>query len=172
MELIEESEFEAPVEVELMTTTAPDLMRVGELIQSMAGEAGFEVSVESMEATTSIDTAVAGDFDIWLIGFGSGPDPDTPLFRMNHTEGSSNGSGIGLGPLDDEIDEQLEATRVEFDQDARIELLREPLELLAERRNIIYLYHPSHNLGARADLTGLDLKTNGQPDFAQVGFDG
>ena len=170
-ELIAEAGFDAPVEISLLTSTDPDVQRVAELIQSMAGEAGFEVSVDAMESTTAIDTAGEGDFDTWLIGFGSGPDPDAPLHRYHHSEGTTN-YGIGVGPTDDEIDELLDATRAETEEADRVELLREPLELIAERRSIIYLYHPSHNLGARSDLTGLDLKPNGNPEYDQVGFSG
>lgn len=168
MELIEESDYDAPIEVDLMVSTDPDRMRIAELTQSMAAEAGFEVNVRSLEATTTIDEATAGDYEMWLIGFGGGPDPDTALYRMNHSQGGSNDSGVGFTDIDDEIDAALDATRTEPDQDARIELFREPLELIAERRAIIYLYHPSQIVGARDHLTGIELRPNGV-DFAQVG---
>lgn len=167
-QLIEESDYDPPIAVDLIVTTGRDNQRVGELVQSMAEEAGFEVNLEVMEATTAIDQMVEGDYEMFYLGFGSGPDPDTAVYRMNHSEGGSNDSGVGAGPLDDQIDEALDEARTTFDQDERMELLREPLELILERRAIIYLFHPSHIVGASGDLEGVELTPGGAPDFRRV----
>lgn len=167
-QLIAESSYDPPVEVDLMVTTDPDAQRTGELVQSMAEEVGFDVNVRVLEATTAIDELVAGDYEMFLVGFGSGPDPDTAIYRMNHSEGGSNDSGVGAGPLDDQIDQGLDHARTAFEEDERIERLREPLELILERRAIIYLYHPSHIVGVSADLANTELTPGGMPDFRDL----
>jgi peptide/nickel transport system substrate-binding protein len=171
-QLIEESDYDAPVEVDLMVTTGRDNQRVGELIQAMTEEAGFAVNLRVLEATTAIDQMVEGEYEMIYLGFGSGPDPDTAVYRMNHSEGGSNDSGVGAGPLDGQIDESLDRARTTFDQDERVELLREPLELILERRAIIYLFHPSHIVGTSGDLEGVELTPGGAPDFRKVRFTG
>lgn len=167
-QLLEEAGVDTPVPVDLTVSSTPDAQRTGELIQAMAGEAGFDVSVQAMEATTAIDQGVAGDFDTWLIGFGTGPEPDGGIYRFHHTEGGTNAAGIGLGETDGDIDAALDAARQTDDIDERIAAYSEALALIGERRNIIFLYHPSHFVGANADLEGTELLPGGMADFSRL----
>jgi len=60
----------------LLSTNAPIDLRVAEVIQSMAGEAGFEVKIQANEANTLVAAASKGDFQSTIVIWSGRPDPD------------------------------------------------------------------------------------------------
>ena len=58
--LLKEAGVATPVPVSLMVANSPDARQVGEIIQSMASEAGFEVKITSSEYASALATATRG----------------------------------------------------------------------------------------------------------------
>ena len=63
-QLIAESGVKTPIELPLMVEASSQTIRLGEVIQAMAKEAGFAVKVQPTEFTTALDRADAGDYDV------------------------------------------------------------------------------------------------------------
>ena len=57
-------------------TNSPTDVQVGEVVQSMAAEAGFEVTLNKGEAVTQTSTATRGDYQAYLVIWSGRPDPD------------------------------------------------------------------------------------------------
>jgi peptide/nickel transport system substrate-binding protein len=88
--LLREAGLTAPVVVNLMVANSPDMRQVGEVIQSMAREAGFDVRIQATEFATSLSTAEKGDYEAYIVGWSGRPDPDGNLFSFVTSRGPLN----------------------------------------------------------------------------------
>ncbi|MDP9444731.1 MAG: ABC transporter substrate-binding protein [Actinomycetota bacterium] len=166
--LLEEAGVETPVQVSITLSTDPVTLQLGQVIQEMAKEAGFEVKVEPTEFVTSLDLADQGRFDTFQIGWSGRIDPDGNIFDFHHSEGALNYSGAH----DPEVDRRLEQARSTIDTAGREELYAEVIDLILQRRNIIYLYHQNLFTGTSADVVGLDFYGDGLLRLKTAGFAG
>jgi peptide/nickel transport system substrate-binding protein len=164
--LLAEAGVQTPVPVQLMLSTDPVTLRLGQVIQTMAGEAGFEVDVQPTEFVTSLDLADQGEFDTFQIGWSGRIDPDGNLFNFHHTNGNLNYSGAS----DPEIDELLEAGRTTTDMAERQEIYAEVIQAIRDRKNIVYLYHQNLFTGADADIVGFEFFGDGLLRLKTAGF--
>ena len=73
-----------------MVPNQPDVKQVAEVLQAMSAEAGFDLKIRLAEFTTSLDEAVKGNFQIYLIGWSGRLDPDQNV--INHL-------GCGTAPF-------------------------------------------------------------------------
>lgn len=167
-QLLEEAGVETPVSVELMVANDTESVRLGEIIQSMAREAGFDVSVAPTEFASSLDEATAGNFELYQVGWSGRIDPDGNTHVFHHTDGTLNYSGAS----DEEIDELLDRGRAVTDDAERREIYAEVVDAVRERRNIIYLYHEGLFTGANNDVSGFEVYGDGLPRLKNVSIGG
>jgi peptide/nickel transport system substrate-binding protein len=165
-ELLDEAGVDTPIPVELMVSTGTENVRLGELIQSMAEEAGFDVSVRATEFATSLDEADTGNYEIYQVGWSGRIDPDGNTHAFHHTTGSLNYSGVSDADVDDLLDEARQVT----DEEERHQLYAELVDRVLERRNIIYLYHQNLFVGADAAIAGFEFYPDGLPRLKTTGF--
>ena len=156
-ELLAEAGYSAPVPVELMVGNNPQSVRVGEVIQSLAGEAGFEVSVRATEFATALDLQEQGEYDAFQIGWSGRIDPDGNIHQFHTCEGALNETGY----CDPAVDEALNAARAVSDSEERFQLYKGAgLEYLPDR-HIIYLYHQNLFFPHTSALTGFQAYPDG-----------
>jgi len=167
-QLLEEAGVQTPVPVSLMLSTDPVTLRLGQVIQEMAKEAGFDVTVKPTEFVTSLDVADRGNFDTFQIGWSGRIDPDGNIFDFHHSEGALNYSGAH----DPQIDGLLEDARTTTDAAQRADIYAEALDLIQQRRNIIYLYHENLFTGSKADVVGMEFYGDGLLRLKSAGFAG
>jgi peptide/nickel transport system substrate-binding protein len=167
-ELLKEAGVQTPVPVSLMLSTDPVTLRLGQVLQEMVKEAGFDLKVEPTEFVTSLDLADQGKFDTFQIGWSGRIDPDGNIFDFHHSEGALNYSGAS----DPEIDQLLEEARTVTDTEERKQLYAEALDLIQKRRNIIYLYHENLFTGTKADVVGMEFYGDGLLRLKNAGFAG
>src|SRR5690606_17218459 len=74
--IIEESGATMPVPIEIMYPSRPDAQKTVEVIQQMANEAGFDVTLKPLEFLSALEAGRAGDFEASLIGWSGRTDPD------------------------------------------------------------------------------------------------
>ena len=68
--------------VTLMTTTVPEMMRAAQVIQAMAAEAGFDITIQATESGAAIQASVDGQFELYLNGWSGRTDPDGNLYNF------------------------------------------------------------------------------------------
>ena len=148
--LLKQSGATLPVKITLVAPNNPDLQQVGEVIQSMAGEAGFEVTLRSMEFASSLQAGYRGDFQAYNIAWSGRIDPDGNLWPFLHTGGTFNYGHYDSPAMDDLLDR----ARLTTNMDERKALYRQVVEL--ERRDLplIYLWTPKNVVGMRKQVTG------------------
>ena len=157
--LIAESGVKTPIEVPLMVEASSQTIRLGEVIQAMAKEAGFAVKVQPTEFTTALDRADAGDYESLNVGWSGRVDPDGNLFNHQSSTGPLNYAGAA----DKSIDDQLNAARAESDPEQRKALYRKILADVRARRSTIVLYHDKLVLGTRQGISGVEMRADGLP---------
>jgi peptide/nickel transport system substrate-binding protein len=169
-QLVQQSGVKTPIPVKLLVQADSQQERLAQVIQAMAGEAGFAVKVEPSEFTTALDRGDQGDFDVFSIGWSGRIDPDGNLFNQQQSEGALNYGG----EANPAVDKGLAEGRTTSDTAKRREIYQQLVGTLLRDRNIIYLYHDQLFTGSRNDVAGVEVRPDGLPrlSFATVGSGG
>jgi len=123
------------LEVQVPNTTVP--LQLMQVIQSMAAEAGINISLTSKEFATLLADQSAGDYQASQIGWSGRVDPDGNIHQFVTTDAGINDSHFS----DPEIDRLLNAARASTDSDVRAESYDAARAILNEELPIVYLYH-------------------------------
>jgi peptide/nickel transport system substrate-binding protein len=144
--------------VNLMIPNNPDLRQVGEVIQSMARESGFDVRLQATEFASALQAAARGDFEAFLVGWSGRSDPDGNIYSFATCKGGQNDGRY----CDAEVDRLLDEARAVPDAVQRIAIYRKVAALYLERdRGRIYLWHRKNLFAHSARLQGLRLVPDG-----------
>ncbi|TPG59078.1 ABC transporter substrate-binding protein [Roseomonas nepalensis] len=156
--LLREAGVRTPVTVDLMVPNSPETRQAAEVMQSMVGEAGFDLRIVATEFASSLAAGVRGDFQAYLIAWSGRPDPDGNVWTFLHSRGAQN-DGKYANP---EVDALLDQTRTESEPDKRRALYAEAFRIaLTTDRARLYLWHPKVIMAYAARLQGLALLPDG-----------
>ncbi|WP_137178132.1 ABC transporter substrate-binding protein [Roseomonas sp. AR75] len=149
--LLREAGVTGPLQLEMTVPNNPDLRQVGEVVQAMAREAGFEISLRAMEFASSLQAAQRGDFQLYLVGWSGRTDPDGNIHAFMHTRGGQN-DGKYSNP---EVDRLLDAARLEGDVAKRRDLYRQAMEIaIAQDMGRMFVWHRKNIMIHSARLQG------------------
>jgi peptide/nickel transport system substrate-binding protein len=149
--LLREAGVTGPLQLEMTVPNNPDLRQVGEVVQAMAREAGFEITLRAMEFASSLQAAQRGDFQLYLVGWSGRTDPDGNIHAFLHSRGGQN-DGKYSNP---EVDRLLDAARVEGDLAKRRDLYRQALEIaLAQDAGRLFVWHRKNIMIHTTRLSG------------------
>jgi peptide/nickel transport system substrate-binding protein len=135
--LLEEAGLKAPVAVDLMVPNNPESRQAAEVIQSMAGEAGFDMKIRVTEFATSLKEAEEGRFQAFFIGWSGRVDPDGNSYIFHRTKAPQNNGNYSDKDVDQWLDDQR---KVASPAERKAIFERITAKYLAEG-SIIYLYH-------------------------------
>ncbi|MBK1658254.1 ABC transporter substrate-binding protein [Paracraurococcus ruber] len=149
--LLRQAGVTTPVPVEMTIPNNPDLRQVGEVIQAMVKEAGFELKLNAMEFASSLQAATRGEYETYLIGWSGRVDPDGNTWTFIHTNGAQN-DGKYSNP---EVDRLLDQARMEQDMEKRRDLYARAFQIaIRQDRSRIYLWHAKNIVAHTARLSG------------------
>src|SRR5574342_421013 len=127
--------------VEMTIVNDPQQRRVGEVVQGMAKEAGFDISLRPSEFASALKDDDAGNRRAFLIGWSGRVDPDGNIHQFHTCGGSLNTTGA----CDEALDALLNKAREVSDMAQRTALYKEAIDkMVLGRRNLIYLYHQNY----------------------------
>ena len=149
-QLLAEAGFPNGVKFELMIINDPINNRLGQVIQGMAAEAGIQVTLRAAEFASSIAQGDAGTYEAYLIAWSGRADPDANIQQFQTCKGSLN---VTLS-CDPAIDDLLNKAREVSNVKERQALYKQAITKFDERRNIVYLYHPSYIVAFKKGLMG------------------
>jgi peptide/nickel transport system substrate-binding protein len=136
---------------ELTVTNDPQQRRVGEIIQGMAQEAGFRITLRPMEFASMLKADDSGQLQALVVGWSGRVDPDGNIHQFHTCGGSLNTTGA----CDKAIDDLLNKAREVSDQAQRTSLYKEAIDkMVLERRNLLYLYHQNYIVAFPKSLKG------------------
>ena len=135
---------------EMTVVNNPRSRRVGEVIQQMAREAGFNISLRAQEFASALTDNDDGKHQAFQIGWSGRVDPDGNMHQGQTCKGSLNTTLA----CDEKVDALLNRAREVSDVDQRRGLYREAIDLFTARRNIIYIYHQNYIVAFPKNLKG------------------
>jgi len=136
---------------EMVIVNNPQQRRVGEVIQGMAKEAGFNISLKPSEFASALNDSDAGKHQAFLIGWSGRVDPDANIFQFQTCGATLNTTHS----CDEGVDAILNRAREVTDLTQRTSLYRQAVEKFAfGRRNILYLYHLNYIVSYPKHLKG------------------
>ncbi|WP_144186163.1 ABC transporter substrate-binding protein [Elioraea rosea] len=145
------------VAFELAVPNTPVDRQVAEVIQSMAAEAGFDISIRAGESAAVVAATRRGDYDAAIAIWSGRPDPDGNISIWLQCEGFVNW-GRYCNP---KLDELLARARGVTDTGQRRALYREAAGIWMADRPHLVLYHHKGLFAARAAVTGFAAHPDG-----------
>lgn len=124
--------------------------QVYELIQAMAAEAGFDISLRPTEFAALQSALKEKSYEVGQSGWSGRADPDGNIHQFDTCKGNLNDAGY----CNEKVDELLNKARSTTDPSARKAIYDEAQAILQEDLPIVYLYYQPWPFAARADLKG------------------
>ncbi len=155
--LLQQAGVTLPVPVTLTITNGTDTQQVGEVIQSMLNEAGFDMKIKTMEFASSLQAGYVGDFQAYMIGWSGRADPDGNMWQMLHTGGQFN-YGHYSNP---DVDKALDDARTVAGVDQRRVFYAKVWEQERKDLPLIYLWTAKNIVGMKKSITGFQQVPDG-----------
>lgn len=147
--LLEEAGVTTPVPVEITVTNSPIFVRMAEILQAQANQAGFDASINQIDATSLITVLRERTFDLCMSPWSGRTDPDGNMYNYFTIDGPNNFPGWE----NEEVDALLEQARTEATQEARAALYQQAQEIIAEETPLLFVAFP---MTLQASVEGLD----------------
>ena len=148
--LLKAAGVSTPVVVNLTVPNNPDLRQAGEVIQSMAQEAGFDVRLTASEYASALSAANRGDFEAFLTAWSGRVDPDGNLYGFLHTGGAFNDSHYSNATVDRLLDEARDTAEVDKRRDLYAQMFTQESKDLP----ILYIWQLKNLVGMSAKVSG------------------
>ncbi|OZA48853.1 MAG: peptide-binding protein, partial [Methylophilales bacterium 39-45-7] len=147
-----------PFAFEIVTNQNKEREKSAVLIQRRLKEVGIDVKIRAIEWASFISRFIkTGDFDVVVLGWGLGLDPDQ--YNIWHSSQQAPGQFNFIGYNNPTIDKLLEQGRVELNPDKRMKIYHEFARVLLEDSPIVYL-------SAGYGLTAIHKRVKGIDDPA------
>ncbi|MEU8696134.1 ABC transporter substrate-binding protein [Streptomyces sp. NPDC048680] len=164
--LLKEAGVRTPLKIELKTSTTPEQGRVGQVLQAMVKEAGFDLSLRPTEYATMLSETDAGDYDIFTSGWSGRLDPDGNVANFLKTAGAMNAYGLG----DPEIDKLIAEGSTVSDPARRTGIYDELTRRVRDAHTMIYLYRQKNYVVASKDVAGIRVYGDGLVRVTTAGY--
>ena len=138
------------ITIGLRVPNTPHAIQVGEVLQSMAAEAGITIKVLAGETNANIDAMNRGDFQMHLSTWSGRSDPDANISIFLASDGFQNW-GHYVNPAFDDV---LAKARAATDLAQRAGLYHDAAAIYLKDLPDIYLYHMTWIWAHTAKLTG------------------
>jgi len=155
--LLREAGAPNPLPVELMVANSPDQRQVGEVIQAMAREAGFDVRLRATEFASSLTAAERGEYEAYIVGWSGRVDPDGNVYPFITSRGPLNYARYS----NPEVDRLMDQTRLTNNLEERRRLYEQAARIVMADRPILYLYHRKNIVAYTARLSGFQPVPDG-----------
>ncbi|MES2499196.1 MAG: peptide-binding protein [Pseudomonadota bacterium] len=127
-----------PFAFEIITNQNKEREKSAVLIQRRLRDVGIDVQIRAIEWASFISRFIkTGDFDVVVLGWGLGLDPDQ--FNIWHSSQNQPGQFNFIGYNNPQVDKLLEQGRLELNPEKRMKIYHEFAKVLLEDSPIIYL---------------------------------
>jgi len=145
--------------ITMLVANNTELQRAAQVIQAMAAEAGFDLKLQAVEFTSSLDMATRGEFEITLGGWSGRTDPDGNLYNFVSCKAPpALNTGHYCNP---DVDAELDAARTAATPDERMTHYAKIAAITLADRPHIYLWHPKWLYAMTTRLAGFEPYPDG-----------
>jgi peptide/nickel transport system substrate-binding protein len=131
--------------------------QVAQVVQSMAGEAGFDIKIQAIEQNTLIAIAQKGEYQAAIVLWSGRADPDGNVAIWLACDGFLNW-GKWCNP---KYDEALKSARSTTAEPERVKFYKEASAIALDERPHLFLYHLKWLWGTSAKLEGFQPYPDG-----------
>lgn len=167
-ELLEETGLELPVQFELMISTTAEDRLVGEVIQAMAAQVGFDVVLAPIEFSSGLREYNAGNYQARYGSWAGRLDPDGNTANLLGSGGAQNNGGYSNA----RFDELMAISQQTTDLEVRREAYGEAVEIIAAEVPIVYLFHLKVLTGVSSQVDGVYATGDGIIRVNEASFAG
>lgn len=146
--LLAEAGHSAPVPVTITVTNSPLQVRIAEILQSQANQAGFKVEIKQIDATSLITVLRQKEFDLCMSPWSGRSDPDGNMFNYFTKTGPNNFAGW----QSDAVTDLLTKARTVVEQSERAKLYRAAEEAIAAEMPMLFVHFDATIQAASAKL--------------------
>lgn len=148
------AEYEAKhgekISFEYLTNPEPDTLAIAQLVKEQAAKNGIDVSIRTVDQSTLISEALAGNFQAMGFRNHAGTEPDAQRGWWY------SGSPINFGRIDDpEIDRLLDAGRAETDPEKRAAIYEDLTRRFGEQVWNLWSWHTVWAVAAKPEVKGV-----------------
>jgi peptide/nickel transport system substrate-binding protein len=155
--LMKEAGITGTVKLELMITNNPVDAQLGQVIQAMVQEAGFELSLRSMEFASQLRDQQQGRFQLSRVGWSGRIDPDGNVHPFWTSRGGQN-DGKYNNPA---VDKLLTDARAVYDTAERKKLYDAAQTIAQDEVPVLYLYNQPWFYATSTRLSGFQVHPDG-----------
>ncbi|TGD97340.1 ABC transporter substrate-binding protein [Methylobacterium nonmethylotrophicum] len=164
--LLKEAGIEKP-SITMMLYANNDAPQVGQVIQAMTREAGFDVKLQATDFTTSLDQADKGNFEAYLYNWSGRPDPDGNTFSFLACKTPLNYSRY----CNPEADSAMNASRLTTDAGERKAAWKRLADRVLTDKPLVYLFHRKLLWAYSQKLSGFGEYPDGLVRFTGLKLD-
>ncbi|GJD51839.1 Periplasmic dipeptide transport protein [Methylobacterium crusticola] len=164
--LLKEAGIEKPA-ITLMVYANSDAPQVGQVIQAMTKEAGFDIRIQATDFTTSLDLADKGSFEAYLYNWSGRPDPDGNTYSFLACKMPLNYARY----CDAEADSAMNAERLTTDAGQRKAAWKRLADRVLTDKPLVYLTHRKLLWAYTPKLTGFGEYPDGLVRFTGLRLD-
>ncbi|MEU5103354.1 ABC transporter substrate-binding protein [Streptomyces sp. NPDC021354] len=164
--LLRQAGVSTPVQVRLQVSTTPEDSRLGQVVQAMAKEAGFEVTLRPTEFATGLQHARSGDFQAATTNWSGRLDPAGNIDAFAGTGGAQNYGGLS----DPTVDKLIADGHSTADMADRKNIYERLVERVRSRHTVLYLIQPNNYVSATKDIAGLRVLGDGLIRVKEAGY--
>lgn len=155
--LLREAGVTTPLAIPFSVANTPQGLQVGEIIQSMAAEAGFDIKVQAMEFGALLAAVNRGAFALSLGGWSGLLDTDSNSWSMLHSGGALNMARYSNA----KVDALLDAARTTTDLAQRRADYQAVWQQVNADLPVIYLWTPRNIIGVSKSVSGVSFLSDG-----------
>jgi peptide/nickel transport system substrate-binding protein len=156
-ELLKAAGVTTPLTVDFMVPNNPESRQVAEIIQAMAGEAGFDMKIRVTEFATSLKESEQGRFQAYFLAWSGRVDPDGNLYIFQKSNAPQN-AGHYSNP---DVDKWLDEARTKSTLAERKAIYEKVAEKVLSEGAVVYLYHRLMIIAHTAKLDGYKQMPDG-----------
>lgn len=148
----------------LVTSDFPETVTQAQVIAAQLQPAGVTVEITDVDFSTWLDMEGKGEFDAFMLSWVGNIDPDDFYYAQHHSSGGFNFQGYANA----EVDELLDAARVETNQTTRRNLYDQAAKLIVDEASYIYLYNPDNINAWRDEVVGYSTRGDNAVRFVEA----
>lgn len=168
-ELLKEAGFEGGFTTTITTDENQVRRDIAEMVQAQLGEVGITVEIVTLERGAYIDKVIAGELDMFVLGWSTFGDPDYALYASFHS--SMHGAGGNMSfYTNPEVDALLEEGRTSVEDADRLAAYTEAQEIIWEESPCVFLQHDTEVTAYNANLKGFNVSPEGYFRFNLMSF--
>lgn len=143
--------------------------RMAQVVQANLADVGVTADIELLEVSAYLERTAAGEHETTILAWEANGDGDLAMYSQFHSSqfGAAGNRAFYYNP---EVDRILDDARTTIDTDMRNKLYEQAQVVVMEDSPWTPLYFPMADIGAQADLKGVEMHPTGLNPYFKLHY--